>query len=154
VRTYYFAFLYDYLMVQTVYTAKTGHVFKVGDTIKLGQPISISHGPLVATTGQWSTVFTVKDVELRNMNFINKNAIITGMNLEADAKLFFKLYGKKLYVMIDEAISNGEVSVPALEQSAFDDKYNKIKKLKELLDMEAITTEEFETEKKKLLNGN
>jgi Short C-terminal domain len=142
------------LIAQTKYTAKSGQVFKIGDTLKLGQPINISSGPLIATNGQWATIFTEKNNELRNMNFINKKVIITKISLDGKAKLFFKLYGKKLFVLIDEAISNGEVSVSYKKQNNFNDKFDKIKKLKELLDMGAITKEEFESEKKKLLDGN
>jgi len=142
------------IKAQTTYKAKSGHIFKVGDTLKLGQPITISSGPIVATTGEWATVFNKKNEKLRNMNFINKKAVISEINTVGDAKLHFKLYGKKLYILVDEAISLGEMIVTYESKDNSLDKYDKIKKLKELLDIGALSKEEFESEKKKLLNSN
>lgn len=63
------------------------------------------------------------------------------------------MYGKKLYAIIDEAIDNGEVLVKRMNKPIKIDKYDKIKKLKELLDIEAITKEEFDSEKNKILKS-
>lgn len=139
---------------QTEYTSKSGKIYKIGDTIHLGKPINISSGPLIATNGHWSSIKTEKHKALRNMNFVNKKVIVTRIEQTEKAKLFFKLYGKKLYVLIDDALLNGEVLSSYTVVSEEIDKYDKLKKLKELLDMEAITTEEFNSEKKKLLNKN
>ena len=41
------------LLSQTEYETNTGIVYKIGDTLKLGQPIKFSSGLMVGTIGAW-----------------------------------------------------------------------------------------------------
>jgi hypothetical protein len=140
---------------QNEYKTKSGIIYKVGDTLKLGNPVTLLNSMLSnSSAGSWNTIFDLKNKNLSNTNFINKKVIITKIELfENTAKLYFTLFRKDLYVLIDEAIASREVITPVTEnlnQSKELDKYDKIKKLKELLDMGAITNDEYEIEKKNI----
>ena len=139
---------------QTEYKTKSGHIYKIGDTIELGQPVKISSSPLIATTGEWATILNKKGENVRNMNLINSKGIIEEIQNNGNTQLIFKVFGRKFYVLIEEAIRKNEVVLPLRfsERYIREDKYDKIRKLKELLDIEAITKEEFDKEKKKLLD--
>ena len=137
---------------QNYYETKSGHVFKVGDTIRLGQPVTISSGLLLPTTGHWETLFSEENENIQNMNFINKKAVISKIDLTGDAKLHFKLFGKKLNILIDDGVSLGEIAITNTNIKNSLDKYDLIKKLQSLLNTGAITQEEFQSEKTKLLS--
>jgi len=137
---------------QDSYKTKSGHVFKVGDTIRLGQPVVISSGLFLSTTGHWETLFSERNESIQNMNFINKKAIISKIDLSGDARLLFKLFGKKLNILVDDGISLGEIAITDTNLKNNIDKYDMIKKIQTLLNTGAITQEEFESEKKKLLS--
>ena len=139
---------------QTEYKTKSGHIYKIGDTIELGQPVKISSSPLIATTGEWATILNKKGENVKNMNLINSKGIIEEIQTNGNTQLIFKVFGRKFYVLIEEAIRKNEVVLPLRFSESYirEDKYDKIRKLKELLDIEAITKEEFDKEKKKLLD--
>ena len=140
---------------QTEYKTKSGHIYKIGDTIELGQPVKISSSPLIATTGEWATILNKKGENVRNMNLVNSKGIIEEIHIDSNnTRLIFKVFGRKFYVLIEEAIRKNEVVLPLRFSESYirEDKYDKIRKLKELLDIEAITKEEFDKEKKKLLD--
>lgn len=140
---------------QTEYKTKSGHIYKIGDTIELGQPVKISSSPLIATTGEWATILNKKGKNVRNMNLINSKGIIQEIHIDSNnTKLIFKVFGRRFYVLIEEAIRKNEVILPLSFSKSHlgEDKYDKIKKLKELLDIGAISQEEFDREKKKLLD--
>lgn len=146
------AFCTHIIFAQDSYKTKSGFIYKVGDSLQLGQPIMMSSSPIIATTGEWVSVFSLGGENLRNMNFMNKSAIITAIDTVGKDKLRFKLYRKEFYVKIDEAIDKGEVVISINKKEV--DKYDLLKKLKDLYDSGALTEEEFNIEKKKILNKN
>ena len=137
---------------QDYYETKSGHVFKVGDTLRLGQPVTISSSFFLPTKGFWETLFGEKNESIQNMNFVNKKAVITRVDLNGEAKLHFKLFGKKLNILIDDGISLGEIAITDTNLKNSLDKYDLIKKLQSLLNSGAITQEEFQSEKTKVLS--
>ena len=109
-------------------------------------------GLFLSTTGHWETLFSERNESIQNMNFINKKAIISKIDLSGDARLHFKLFGKKLNILVDDGISLGEIAITDTNLKNNIDKYDMIKKIQTLLNTGAITQEEFESEKKKLLS--
>ncbi|WP_438423064.1 SHOCT domain-containing protein [Aquimarina macrocephali] len=140
---------------QNSYTTKSGFEYKVGDTITLGSPMHISSSPFIASTCKWETVFSKKKGEnCRNMNFTSKDAIIYEIDLSKPVKIHFKIFSRKFYTTIEKGISSGEIIIPGTEkEKPKADKYDLIAKLKSLLDDGAITKEEYESEKKKILSN-
>lgn len=128
-------------------TTDTGIIFKKGDTIRMGQPLSHLG---------WREVFTAKDEDyVTNKNLINKDLIIRDVNTkEKTVTVVYKR--RKFYININEALRNKEV-IPQFKrelvnQSTFT-KYNALRELKSLLDDGIITKEEYNLEKKKLLEN-
>ena len=142
---------------QTEYKTAQNLIFKVGDTLEIGQPMGIS-----LSVGHWKTIFTKKGKELTNNNLINKRTIIKKIEeVSGVTRFYFHIYGTDFYVNIDEAIAKGEIINPydkskiSAEESKSTkdlDKYDKLKKIKDLYDSGALTKEEFESEKAKILS--
>jgi len=135
---------------QSQYKTAQGFTYKIGDTIQIGQPILIS-----LSTGHWKTIFSKKGKNLTNNNLINKSVVIKKIEvIDSITRFNFRIFSSDFYVNIDEALAKGEVIVDPKKQkeiSLNDDKYDKLKKIKDLYDSGALTKEEFESEKIKIL---
>ncbi|NND51565.1 MAG: SHOCT domain-containing protein, partial [Saprospiraceae bacterium] len=129
-----------------------GVIYTIGDTLKIGQPLSHLG---------WVSIFsyTDRDSYIKNKNLINKSVVITNIDtLYKPVNFTFDFYNKQFYVNIDHALQNKEV-FPKFEsesaKSGFQNinttKYELLIQLKELLDINAITRKEYEAEKKKIL---
>ncbi|MDC3242218.1 SHOCT domain-containing protein [Flavobacteriaceae bacterium] len=137
---------------QDFYKTKSGVIYKIGDTIQLGQPLSHLG---------WYSIYShnSRETYIKNRNMINDEIIIKSIdNSVVPTKFFFDYYNKEFIIEIDDALKNKEV-IPQFERELAkkgyseksNSKYRLIKELKELLDIGAITQEEFNTEKKKIL---
>jgi len=132
------------------YTAADGHVYKIGDTLKIGRPSSnktfafIDEGsalsqPVPATTFSSGTNSVIK-------------RIYVGGTKRAGFRIYFIGKGicgmcPQYYINVEEAMAVGELkSFGMNKESAI----TKLKEQKELLDMGMITKEEFEKTKTEL----
>jgi len=141
---------------QTEYVTNQGVLYKVGDTLQIGRPISISGSPINSAGGHWKTIFKMNDSNSSNSNLTNKTAVITKIEIvENIAKFYFRIYSTNFYVKIEEALAKGEIInkyKSTSENKEVFDKYDKLKKIKQLYDSGALTKDEFDTEKKKILD--
>jgi hypothetical protein len=140
-----------YLNGQTTYKTASGIEFKVGDTIKIGSPLS--------NLG-WVSIFKDKNRKkyAMNKNFIGKEVIIKSIDTtELPVSFSFDVFRTTFYVNIDEALANKEL-IPSIKMELTNKqlygKYELLQKLKDLFDNGTITKEEFNAEKKKILNSN
>lgn len=136
---------------QDSYKTDSGIEFKVGDTLKLGSPLSHLG---------WTAIFKEKGRKtlITNKNFINKEVVIKSINTkDLPVSFSFLIFRKEFYVNIDDALANKEI-IPTikmeLSKKQFYGKYELLKKLKDLLDNGTITKEEFKSEKKKILKSD
>jgi len=142
------------------YTASNGVVYKVGDEIKLGRGSGNNGKFVYVTIGGWGGA----------LNTPQDNGLPAGstglvVTLKKIRKYDSKRYKKVLFIVgggnitnynldIESAIAECEIekckTVSEAPKSA-DDKFDKLKKLKELYDGGAITEAEYTEQKKKLL---
>jgi Short C-terminal domain len=136
---------------QSYYETKTGVTYKIGDTIRMGQPLS--HLGWISINSNTNNKYVI------NKNLINKDVIIKYIDtVNASVNFTFTFYNKDFRININNALRNKEV-IPQFERELANkglssNKYQMIKTLKELLDSGALTKEEFELEKSKILNKN
>ena len=149
--TFLILFLTSICFAQTEYKTTQGLIFKVGDTIQIGQPMGIS-----LSVGHWKAIFTKKGGEITNNNLINKKVVVNKIeNIDGITRFCFRIYSSDFYANIDEALAKGEIINPYNKPNNSKkelDKYDKLKKAKELFDSGVLTKEEFEIEKKKILD--
>ena len=137
----------------TEYKASNGVTYHLKDTVKMGQGSGLDGWfvymlPSMVNTSdaqrEWfkrkftNTAVILKKIDIKEVNGIKKYRFTVGGGA---------MYN--IYLSIEEAITNCEV-IPCSKSSP--NKLTQLKLLKDLLDNEAITPSEFETEKKKLLN--
>ena len=146
----------------TSYTASNGINYKVGDILWLGKGSGVNGQFEYVKIGGWAKKLSSTPMKL---SYKNENRPFT-------IKKIFKYRSEKWksvhltlgsdsstnYTMdLDNAISNGEVR-QSIEKRDTDqlknyDKYDRIAKLKKLLDDGALTKDEYESEKGKLLGS-
>ena len=146
---------------QDEYKASNGITYREGDKIKIGK------GSAPDGTFLWVQVYglatTVNgDKNANNMTRANGSA-------EYEIKKFKSWKGKKYLTLkagginylvdIEAGIEACEIlpcpeKVLKVESVAKEDKYDKLAKLKKLLDDKAITQEEYDKEKSKIMEGN
>jgi hypothetical protein len=134
---------------QNSYKTKSGVEYKVGDTIKLGQPLSHLG---------WISIYKRKDKEtyMSNRNLINKKFIIKEILIENPVVFKFEIYNTNFSIKIDEAIDNKELIPPfqrTIEKNSQMDNLKLLEYLKSLYDKGVLTKKEYELEKKKLLRN-
>ncbi len=150
------------------YTASNGVTYKVGDEIKLGRGSDTNGRFVYVNMSGWGAVMTATNDQVHNANQNRMEASNAGM-LVTIKKI--KSYDKKRfkgviftigagnitnYTMdIENAIATCEVENCKTESDqvavATSDKYDKLKKLKELFDDGVLTEEEYNAEKDKIL---
>lgn len=127
------------------YIAKDGSSVSVGDTIKLGQPSGNDHFLFIQQGQQYVAPWLAdKDVVVTQIkSYGNKNR---GYTLFVQ----FKGYGLvPVFIQYDNALEAGEVltkNAPLTKQQAI----AKLKEAKELLDLDLITDEKFDSIKSNL----
>ena len=122
------------------YYAKDGSAITVGDTIKLGQPSGNDHFLFIQQGGQYVAPWLA-----------DKEVVVTKIKSYGSKKkgyiLFvqFKGFGMiPVYIQYDNAIGAGEVlskNAPLTKKQAI----TKLKEAKELLDLELITVEKYDS---------
>jgi hypothetical protein len=136
---------------QDTYQTDSGIIFKVGDTIRIGSPLSHLG---------WKAIF--KDFkrinEVSNKNFIDKQVVIKSIDTTNKPVNFkFLIYRKEYIVNIDDALRNKEIILQfqrVLAEKDLSNKYELLKTIKDFLDNGTITKKEYEIEKKKILNSD
>ena len=144
------------------YTASNGITYSVGDEVKLGKG-SDSDGKFVyVTIGGWAVS---TNPEANRLPAANAGLIVTIKKI--------KKYNKKRMKKVVLTVGGGNITNYLIDlENAIDkceiencvddkqevssqepDKYDKIKKLKDLLDEGILTKDEYESEKKKLLES-
>ncbi|GAC1311683.1 MAG: hypothetical protein NVSMB24_31700 [Mucilaginibacter sp.] len=152
---------------QRQYKAINGITYRIGDTVKLGLGSSPGGTFLYLQMGGWAAVMSYdvnKGPNQMNIGrgYANTAVIIKKIKsgkISGVEKYWFVVGGSNLTnynLFIDEAIQVCEV-VPCQSPDTFtgqqsaEDKFDKLKKLKALLDSGAITRAEYDEQKKKLL---
>jgi len=148
------------------YKASNGKTYQIGDTIKLGRGSAPNGNFLYLQMGGWGMMasartdgkndFTMPS-SYSGLNVILKK--IKQQKFKGAIKTIFVVGGGNITnynLIIEDAIASCEIvdckeKVQKVEMVNQNSKLDEIKKLKGLLDSGAITKEEFEAEKKKLL---
>lgn len=152
------------------YKASNGVTYHVGDTLRLGH--GTNNGNFTTLKVNGFTAFMIKSHSHdgdRDSRLYASNTVTNARALVKSIKQVTQYGETKYYLVvtiqrapgsydldIEAAINNCEVanctgSKPGLAQAA-PDKYDQIKKLKQLLDSGALTQSEYDEQKKKLLN--
>ena len=98
-----------------------------------------------------STIFRIKVKKIR----IYGSEGYMDYQLKPDKMYVFRSHIESIENALDSELGTQPYAIPNEKPAKnADNKYDKLKKLKELLDMEAITKEEYDAEKKKILEGN
>jgi hypothetical protein len=139
----------NFVSSQGSYKTKSGVVYEVGDTIKLGDPLSHLG---------WISVYKRENKEtyMNNRNLVNKEFVIKEIIEENPVVFKFELYKTTFSIKIDEAIDNKEIIPPFYRKIETNNKLDNLKfleYLKSLYDKGILTKEEYELEKKKLLRS-
>ena len=156
------------------YTTSLGWELKEGDTLKLGigsrdrQFFSY----IYSSPASFSQIMNDnEEIKYLDNDYNNQIAIIKKFGAKGKRKIGYKAYAvvgigefENYWVEIEDAIEYGELipsnSEYAPEKEVMEvkvigqqtDKYDKLAKLKKLLDEGILTQEEYDTEKKKLLD--
>jgi|ERR1700744_81016 len=153
---------------QKEYTAINNVTYKLGDTVHLGRGSSPSGTFLYLQMGGWGAIMSYSSNGGPNQFNIGRGYANTAVvikkiksgKIKGIVKYWFVVGGGNITnynLMIDDAIQACEVvpcqnpNQPVVIEHA-DDKFDKLKKLKALLDSGAINQEEYDIQKKKLLN--
>lgn len=134
------------------YTASNGVTYKPGDNIKMGRGSGNSGDFVYLVMGG-----------MAQQNVIHKNYAGRGVTLKrikkfksgGQDKVAFIVGGGNITnynLFIEDAIATCEVEACNRQPVEAPDKFQKLKELKELLDSGALTQEEYDKEKQKILN--
>lgn len=147
----------------TTYKASNGVTYNVGDTIKLGRGSAPNGEFVYLTMGGFGSTLTVLDGSkpIKIGGGIS-GAVIKKMKsakMKGQQKVLFVVGAGNIsnyYLDIENAIATCEVAdcKDKTSSNQTTDKYEKLKKLKELLDQGVLTQEEYDKEKKKILEEN
>jgi hypothetical protein len=132
------------------YLALDGHVYKVGDTLKIGRP---SSNKTFAFIDEGSALVTPTPT---SSNSSGTNSIIKRIYVGGTKKMGFRIYfvGKGIcgmcpqyYINVEEAMAVGELKSFGMNR---EQAIAKLKEQKDLLDLGMITKEQFEKIKEEL----
>ena len=150
---------------QKTYSASNGMTYTEGDTIMLGMG-SMPNGDFKwLQMGGWAAAMSYNSNAGSSQFNIGKGYANTAVVLKkiksyktkGTEKYYFIVGGGNItnyYLYIEEAIETCEIKCKPFAQSnnIQSDKYDQLKKIKELFDNGVISSEEYEKEKQKLLN--
>ena len=151
------------------YTASNGVTYSIGDTVKLGRGSAPNGDFLYLQMGGWAAAASYDSNQGSDQLNIGRNYAglavtikkIRKYKFKGQEKVYFTVGGGNITnynLIIEDAIATCEVADcndgTEDQNSEQPDKYERLKKLKELLDEGVITQEEFDAEKKKILEGN
>lgn len=144
------------------YKASNGITYHPGDTVRLARG-SGHNGEFVYVQVAGLAQSTNPDDNNLGRTYAGANAFIKkiGNWKKKGADRFYFTVGVGLltnyYLFIEDAIAKCEIADACIEKAqpaeSKPDKYEQLKKLKELLDEGVINQEEFDKEKKKILEG-
>ena len=151
---------------KTEYKASNGIIYHVGDTIQLGRG-SRDDGSFnyLQVNNTFSAFVGGEPNQGVAKSFSGTNVIIKKireMNMRGASKVYFVVGGGSItnyWLMIDDALTTGEVIDPTKKnieknkQNTTGSKADKLRELKELFDEGILTQEEFDKEKKKILEN-
>lgn len=152
-----FLCLNGYTQKLTEYKASNGVTYHLRDTIKLGRGSGQDGWFVYMLASMMNTSDSQRDWFKRK--FTNAGVILKNIEVREVAgikKYEFIVGGGAMYnfhLNIEEAISSCEVLPCSQTVNANLNKFDQIKKIKELLDSGALTQSEFDEQKKKLLNN-
>ncbi|TDN80361.1 putative oligomerization/nucleic acid binding protein [Salegentibacter sp. 24] len=151
------------------YTASNGITYEVGDEIKLGRGSDTDGRFVYVNMAGWGAALTATNnakynAEQNRLGSTNSGLIVTVKKIKEYNKKRFKgviftVGGGNItnYTLdIENAIATCEIDDCSEENEtapSSTDKYDQLAKLKELFDSGVLTEEEFESEKKKILEG-
>jgi len=167
ILTFIALFIAANCFAQKEYTAINGVTYKIGDTVHLGRGSSPAGTFLYLQMGGWAAVMTYDASKGPNQlnigrGYANTAVVIKKIKTErikGIEKYYFVVGGGNITnynLMIDDAIQACEVvpcqnpNAPVIVQQS--DKFDQLKKLKDLLDSGALTQAEYDAQKKKLLD--
>lgn len=141
------------------YTASNGVTYSIGDEFQLGRGSDTNGKFVYVNVGGWAVSSSAEQNRLGSLNvgLIVTVKKIKKYNYKRYKGVYFTVGGGNITnytIDIENAISSCEV-IPCKSEppsKVVVDKYDKLKKLKELLDSGILTKEEFENEKAKILN--
>ncbi len=149
------------------YKASNGITYKIGDEIKLNKGSGPSGGFLYLQMGGWGAAMSYNtnggpdQMNIgRQYNGINVTLKkIKEQKIKGQTKIYFVVGGGNITnynLMIEDAIATCEIVDCVAKTTKTENinelsKADEIKKLKDLMDSGAITKDEFEAEKKKIL---
>ena len=132
------------------YTAADGHVYKIGDTLKIGRPSSNKTFAFI-DEGSALVAPTPTTAGSSGTNSIIKRIYVTGTK-RAGFRIYF--IGKGICGMCPQYYINAEEAMAVGELKSFgmsrDEAIAKLKEQKDLLDLGMITKEQFEKTKAEL----
>lgn len=144
------------------YTASNGITYKVGDEFKLGQGSDTNGKFVYVNIGGWAMS---TNAEENRLGAANTDLIVTLKKIKKYNKkrfkgVYFTVGGGNITnytIDIENAIKSCEIEICKNENNVAvskPDKYDQLAKLKKLLDNEVLTQEEYDTEKKEILEQN
>ena len=142
------------------YTASNGVTYKIGDEIKLGRGSDTNGKFVYVNVGGWAVS---TDPEANRLGAANVGLLVTvkkinKYNHKRYKGVYFVVGGGNItnYTLdIENAIQTCEVENCAQKsQDSGTDKYDQLAKLKKLLDDGVLSQEEYEIEKKKILDND
>lgn len=145
---------------ETEYKATNNVIYKIGDTIKLGMGSAINGDFLYLQMAGWAGAMNGGSSDANNIGkkYANTNVIIKKIKsskVRGAKKYRFIVGGGNITnyeLLIEEAISSNEIRSDQSDiKSVNIDNLDQIEKLKKLFDSGAITQDEFNSKKKKLL---
>jgi hypothetical protein len=144
------------------YKASNGITYKIGDKIKLGQGSGLNGSFVYLTVSGWAALADPNEAKAGSiparysgMAIVIKK--IKAMKLKGVEKVMFSVGAGNIsnYSLdIEGAIASCEIEDCKKPNQQTSDKYDRLKKLKELLDSGAITQAEYDKEKEKILSEN
>jgi hypothetical protein len=160
--------------VKDGYTTNLGWELKEGDTLQLGigSRDRQSFSYIYSSPASFAQIMDAnQEITYLDNDYNNRIAVIKKFGAKGRKKIGYKAYAvvgigefENYWVEIEDAIEYGELIPPSSEYAPEEevmevkvvgqqtDKYDKLAKLKNLLDEGVLTKEEFKTEKKKILD--
>jgi len=160
--------------VKEGYTTNLGWELKEGDTLQLGigSRDRQSFSYIYSSPASFAQIMDAnQEITYLDNDYNNRIAVIKKFGAKGRKKIGYKAYAvvgigefENYWVEIEDAIEYGELIPPSSEYAPEEevmevkvvgqqtDKYDKLAKLKNLLDEGVLTKEEFKTEKKKILD--